>query len=74
MGLLQLPVFIILFDIHFYLKESSSVHIFISPRSSLRHVIMGVGLPSAWQLRVTLIPSLANVSALLASSTMFGGT
>ena len=58
----------------FYLKESSSVQILISPRSSLRQVMMGVGLPSAWQLRVTLIPSLARVSALLASSTMFGGT
>ena len=58
----------------FYLKESSSVQILISPRSSLRQVMIGVGLPSAWQLKVTLIPSVAKVSALLASSTMLGGT
>ena len=36
--------------------------------------MIGVGFPSAWQLNDTLIPSVANVSALLASSTMFGGT
>ena len=42
--------------------------------SSLIQAMVGDGFPSARQLRITLIPSVANVSELLISSLISGGT
>ena len=42
--------------------------------SSLIQAMVGDGFPSARQLRITLIPSVANVSELLMSSLISGGT
>ena len=42
--------------------------------STLTHEMVGGGLPLARQLSMMLIPSFANVSELLSSSIMSGGT
>ena len=57
-----------------YSKEFFSSQSLISLRSSLRHLMVGGGFPSARQLNVTRMPSVASVSELLDSSMILGGT
>ena len=57
-----------------YAKELFSSQSLISFWSSLRHLMVGAGLPSARQDNVTFMPSFPSVSELLSSSMILGGT